>query len=97
VNPDYTFWKFGLLFGALSALLGMMGAAAIRPSAERWLASGQFLQGVLLLFVVAGAYFHQSQALYLGGLVVVALLSIQMFLVRGSADSNVERDEEQAR
>ena len=77
MNNDISSWSFGLLFASLCALLGILDIVLARQTEDRLLASGQLLQGVVLIFVVAGAFFHRGSDLYLGGLVVVGLLIIQ--------------------
>jgi predicted membrane channel-forming protein YqfA (hemolysin III family) len=68
-------WSHGLLLAALCAILGLVGFAIAANSPDRRLASGLFLQGVLLMFSVAGA-FHHSNELHLGGLIVLGLLLV---------------------
>ena len=88
-------WSFGLLFATTSVLLGIIGVASARKPIERGFASGLFLQGVILIFVVSGAYFHRSTSLYLGGLAVVGLLIVQTLFGSSSvADENAFGEDE---
>ena len=60
MNGSLSYWNYGLIFASLSVLLGVVGVVSTRRKEKRWLASGLFLQGVLLTFVVGGAYFHRT-------------------------------------
>ncbi len=94
MDGDLSSWSSGLLLAVLCVLLGTIGVVSASRSEERWLASGLLWQGTLLTFVVAGAYFHRSSPLYLGGLVVLGLLMIQTLQKREFHDDRPANQDE---
>ena len=81
MNGANASWNFGLLFASLTVLLGIIGVVSTRQTARRWLASGLFIQGLILVFVVSSVYFHASSGLKLCTLAGVGLAAlIQTFL-----------------
>ena len=76
MNGDIGWWRYGLLFSALSVVLGIVGLVSARRASERWLTGGLFLQGVLLTFVIGGAFIQGTSDPKLGGLVIAGLLIV---------------------
>lgn len=76
MNEDLANWSTQLLFTSTSVLLGMAGLVAARSSADRTMAFGLQLQGILLTLVVAATHFHRSAELRLGAFSVAGLLLI---------------------
>ena len=76
MNGDVGRWNNGLLYAALTVVLGIVGLVAARRFSERFLASGLFLQGVLMTFVVGGSFLKSTTDPKLGGLVIVGLLLV---------------------
>ncbi len=79
MNGDSAYWSVRLLFASVCVLLGLTGFVAARSSADRRITFGLLAQGILLVFVVGGAYFHRAADLRLGGLVVTGLLLVFSF------------------
>jgi len=95
MNHETSSWNFGLLFGSMCVLLGIIGVVTARQNAQRQLASGLFTQGVILIFVVAGADFYGSANLNLSALAVAALLVIQTCLRPGFVvEENARREDD---
>ena len=60
MNGSLSIWSYGLIFASLCALLGIAAVMSSRTLDQRRLASGLFLQGVLLVFVVGAAHFQPN-------------------------------------
>ena len=82
MNVDIATWNNGLLFAGLCVILGIVGVVSIQHPESRWLASGMFLQGVVLTFTVGAAYFHHAVELQLACFAVVGLLIVQSLYPR---------------
>ena len=77
MNEELLTWKLGLLFATLCGLMGLIGLIAFKTSADRSLASGLVMQGVVLIFVVASTHYGNSPRLQLAGGVAVGLLIVR--------------------
>lgn len=60
MNAHLSSWNYGLIFALLCVLLGIAAVMSSRKTEQRRLASGLFLQGVLLIFVVGAAHFQPA-------------------------------------
>ena len=97
MSGDLSQWTSGLLFAAFCALLGTSGVVSARRIDDWWMASGLFMQGILVSFVVGGSHFHESSDLHLGGLVVLWLLIIQTVRhTNVSSDDSPSKEDEPA-
>jgi|GEM_PF-2720846 len=76
MNGDDLIWGNGLIAALVSVVLGIVGLVSARNTTQRWLTSGLFLQGVLLTFTLAGAYFHSTATLFVGAFAVLGLLVV---------------------
>ncbi len=94
MNGDLSRWSDGLLFSALSVVLGIVGLVSARRDSERWWASGLMLQGILLTFVVGGAFVRGSTDLKLGGLTIVVLLIVHSVWGPGLASATEPTDKD---
>lgn len=93
MNGNLTFWICGLLFAALVAVSGMSMLICARRADDRNLASGLMSQGIVLMFVVAGAYHRSSLTLSLGGLVVVIALIVQSLCSPDAVECDTQLNE----
>lgn len=88
-------WICGLLYSCWYAVTAISGLILARTTCERSRAVGQMFQGILLTFVVGGAYFGRSMTIELGGSVMVGLLIIHALLGQAttSGDATLNGDE----
>lgn len=95
MNP--AFWICGLLFAAVSFLLGMAGFVSAGQADERNLASGMMSQGMLLMFVVAASVHRDSPALGLAGLAIAVVLIIRTVCATNPVDQESSLNETELR
>ncbi len=80
MSVDLAVWNYGLVFASICTILGIIGIVSVQRSEDRLLASGLFLQGLILIFGVGGAHFPNSVDLRLSGLILAGLLIAQTLL-----------------
>ena len=80
MNGMISVWICGLLYSAWCVVFGISGLISASSANERSRSIGQVAQGVLLTFVVGGAYYRDSTPIASGGVVVLGLLIIHALL-----------------
>jgi NADH:ubiquinone oxidoreductase subunit K len=94
MNGEIRYWSHGLLFAALTVVLGMIGIISAQRASERWMSRGLFLQGALLTCVVGAAFHDHPSDLKLAGLMILGLLIVQCTWRPGSIEDDGTKPDE---